>query len=218
MDYGYDEATTLTMLGEKAAALETSVNKLRGRALELEHRPLVIERVAKTLEGVNQTVEFVKVNRTWVTKEQIGAVLNKTAAFEAWWRNVSALQEERKLTEDPAYSVNDVAKRLQAVQKEAEKLMRIQYIPNPPPTPGGKSAYDDPFGGNYSKEWFEALKKNLSANGTNGTPNFSGFNFSDLNFTAEDAAGDAGSESASEEQAEEPASEETSEEKGEAEL
>merc|ERR1719311_264098 len=37
MDNGYEESTTLTVLGEKIAELEGSVNVLRNRALELEH-------------------------------------------------------------------------------------------------------------------------------------------------------------------------------------
>ena len=43
--------TTLAVLGEKIAELEGSVNVLRNRALELEHRPLVIERVEQARAG-----------------------------------------------------------------------------------------------------------------------------------------------------------------------
>merc|ERR1719482_2704858 len=126
------------MLGEKEAELNAALNRLRGRALELEHRPLAIERVEQVLKYVNETIDFVKLNRTWVTDEQREEVLNKSKAFEKWWSNVSALQEERALTEDPIYSVNEVAQRLGVVQKEAERLMRIQYIPKPAPAPPGR--------------------------------------------------------------------------------
>jgi hypothetical protein len=138
MEYGYDDATTLAMLGEKEADLNNGLNRLRGRALELEHREQAVERIAQVLQYVNETVEFVKLNRTWVKDQAptaIEGVLNRTRDFEAWWANVSAQQEARAITEDPAYSVNDVAKRLGAVQKEAERLMRIQYIPKPVPAP-----------------------------------------------------------------------------------
>merc|ERR1719487_1063062 len=139
MDYGYEESTTLTVLGEKIAELEGSVNVLRNRALELEHRPLVIERVEQVLAYVNETVEFVKANRTHVTPEQREVCTNKTEAFVAWWENVTALQADKKATEEPAYTGNDVMQRLEKLQKEAEKLMRIQYIPVPPPTSSART-------------------------------------------------------------------------------
>merc|ERR1719271_737265 len=188
MDNGYEESTTLTVLGEKIAELEGSVNVQRNRALEREHRPLVIERVEQVLAYVNETVEFVKANRTHVTPEQREVCTNKTEAFVAWWENVTALQADKKPTEEPAYKGNDVMQRLEKLQKEAEKLMRIQYIPVPPPTP--KGPYDDMFkDSNFSKEWFENLKKNLSDE-----------NFSNLNLSNTTEGAGEGSESPKEEE------------------
>jgi len=198
MDNGYEESTTLTVLEEKIAELEGSVNVLRNRALELEHRPLVIERVEQVLAYVNETVEFVKTNRTHVTPEQREVCTNKTEAFVAWWENVTALQAEKKATDEPAYTGNDVMARLEKLQKEAEKLMRIQYIPVPPPTP--KGPYDDMFkDSNFSKEWFENLKKNLSDENFSNF-NFSNFNFSNLNLSNTTEGAGEGSESPKEEE------------------
>jgi len=57
-------------------------------------------------------------------------------------------------------------------------LLRIQYIPKAPPTP--PPSYDDFFQkSNFSKEWYEQFKKNMS----DSEFNFSNFNFSDMNFS-----------------------------------
>ena len=56
----------------------------------------------EVLAYVNETVEFVKTNRTHVTPEQREVCTNKTEAFVAWWENVTALQAEKKATDEPA--------------------------------------------------------------------------------------------------------------------
>merc|ERR550514_1703246 len=101
-DYGYDADTTLELLQNKSLALETSLAVLTGRAIEMEQREQVIEMVDQVLQYVNETVELVKTNRTWVTPEQREVVTNKTDQFAERWANVTAAQEKKSKKEDPA--------------------------------------------------------------------------------------------------------------------
>merc|ERR1719181_1207097 len=111
-DYGYDVDTTLELLQNKTATLETSLAVLTGRAIELEQREQVIEMVDQVLKYVNETVELVKTNRTWVTPEQREVVTNKTDLFAEWWANVTAEQEKKSKKEDPAYTAKEVSARI----------------------------------------------------------------------------------------------------------
>merc|ERR1719353_2011123 len=163
-DYGYDADTTLELLQNKTAALESSLAVLTGRAIELEQREQVIEMVEQVLQYVNETVELVKANRTWVTPEQREVVTNKTELFVEWWTNVTAAQEKKSKKEDPAYTAKDVSARIGHLRSEGERLLRIQYIPKVPPTPA--PSYDDYFkDSNFSKEWYEQFRKNMSDDG-----------------------------------------------------
>merc|ERR1719333_263314 len=177
-DYGYDADTTLELLQNKTAALETSLTVLTGRAIEIEQREQVIEMVEQVLQYLNDTVELVKANRTWVTPEQREVVTNKTEAFVEWWTNVTQAQETKSKKEDPAFTAKEVSARIGHLRSEGERLLHIQYIPKVPPTPS--PSYDDYFkNSNFSKEWYEQFKKNMS----DSEFNFSNFNFSDMNFS-----------------------------------
>merc|ERR1711937_461161 len=172
-DYGYDADTTLEILQNKTAALETSLAVLTGRAIEMEQREQVKEMVDQVLQYVNETVELVKTNRTWVTPEQREVVTNKTDLFVEWWANVTAAQAQKSKKEDPAYTVKEVSAKIGHIRSEGERLLRIQYLPKVPPTP--PPSYDDYFkNSNFSKEWYEQFRKNMSD---------SEFNFSNLNFS-----------------------------------
>merc|ERR1719453_643283 len=142
-DYGYDADTTLELLQNKSAALETSLAVLTGRAIELEQRDQVKEMVDEVLKYVNETVELVKTNRTWVTPEQREVVTNKTEKFVEWWANVTEEQEKKSKKEDPAYTAKEVSAKISHLRSEGERLLRIQYIPKVPPTP--PPSYDDYF-------------------------------------------------------------------------
>merc|ERR1739848_634973 len=111
-DYGYDAETTLELLQNKTAALETGLTVLTGRAIEMEQREQVIEMVDAVLQYVNETVELVKTNRTWVTDEQREVVTNKTDRFAEWWANVTAEQEKKSKKEDPAFTAKEVSARI----------------------------------------------------------------------------------------------------------
>jgi hypoxia up-regulated 1 len=177
-DYGYDADTTLELLQNKSLALETSLSVLTGRAIELEQREQVIEMVDQVLKYVNETVELVKANRTWVTPEQREVVTNKTEQFAEWWANVTEAQAKKSKKEDPAYTVKEVSAKIGHIRSEGERLLRIQYIPKVPPTP--PPSYDDYFkNSNFSKEWYEQFRKNMS----DSEFNFSNFNFSNMNFS-----------------------------------
>merc|ERR1719453_2607458 len=178
-DYGYDADTTLELLQNKSLALETSLAVLTGRAIEMEQREQVIEMVDQVLQYVNETVELVKTNRTWVTPEQREVVTNKTELFVEWWANVTEEQEKKSKKEDPAYTAKEVSAKISHLRSEGERLLRIQYIPKVPPTP--PPSYDDYFkNSNFSKEWYEQFKKNMSGD---SEFNFSNFNFSNMNFS-----------------------------------
>lgn len=170
LEEGYE--ASLETLADKKQVLADAVSRLTARVFEYEHRSLVEERAVTVLEQLNETLEEVRVNHTWVTDVQREEVQNKSASFLEWWANATEAQAARTLHEDPAYSVVDVDRRLSYLVSEGKRLMRTVYIPKPAPKP----APEDDFG-SYSS-FYENLRKNFS-----NTTNWSGFNFSDINFT-----------------------------------
>jgi hypoxia up-regulated 1 len=179
-DYGLDAETTLDMVKDKTTTLAKAVAVLTGRAWEREQREQLAESVEAILKGSADIIEYVKANKTWVSEEQQQMLTNKTDAFVEWWASVTKEQETKAATDDPAYTVREAAAKLQAIKKEGERLMRIQYVPKAPPSPA--PGYDDIFkNSNFSKEWYENFKKNFS-NFSDSEFNFSGFNFSNMSF------------------------------------
>lgn len=182
-DYGLDAETTLDMVQNKTATLAKEVAVLTGRAWEREQREQLAESVEAYLSASTDIIEFVKANKTWVTEEQRQALTNKTEAFVEWWAKVTKEQETKAATDDPAYTVREAGAKLNAIKKEGEKLMRIQYVPKAPPSP--TPGYDDLFkNSNFSKEWYENFKKNFSNFSGDSDFNFSDFNFSNMSFNS----------------------------------
>lgn len=169
----YEEEAMLAsaeVLEGKLAELQEQVNPILRRAWELEQRPLLPEVVEKVRSYVNNTLEFVKLNMTWVAAHELEGVANLSSAFDSWWEGALANQSNTALTEDPAYSVNDAKRLLHRMQTEAQRLTKIRKIDPVPYSDygkgyggsGGYGGYDDP----KMRAYYEQMYKNNSRNGS----------------------------------------------------
>lgn len=180
-----DEAreANASFLEDKQMSLDEHVRPILKRAWELEQRALLTELVDKIREGANQTLEYVKLNMTWVAEKEITGVAALVEDFESWYTNVTELQSKKELTEEPAYEVIDVKRRLEKIRSEAIRLTKIKKI-DPMPYSSDYGRYGG-SGGDYWKdpkmrEWYEAYYKNMSRNGSNFSDHFRNFNFSNF--------------------------------------
>jgi len=191
-----EEAATAnaSTLEAKLEALQLHVAPIFARALELETRPLLAEKIEQVLGKVNVTLEYVKKNMTWVDAKEIEGVGNLSKAFEEWWANATENQSKLALTEEPAYRVREVERKLQRVASEAVRLTKIKKIDPMPYSDYGRGygGYGGYGGGGYDdpkmRAFYENLYKNYSMNGSNSSnwwrnfsnfSNFGGWNDSD---------------------------------------
>lgn len=179
-----DEAMSASaaVFAAKLKGLDEKVGPIKARVYELEQRPLMTELVTKTLNYTKTTLEFVRRNMTWVEEKDLQLVANMSEKFETWYANVTTLQQERALTEEPAYRAREVKTKLDKLRKEAQRLRKIRKIDPKPYSDFGRYGYG------YDEERMRAFYRNLSNaswNGTNGSNwwrNFSNFsNFSGWN-------------------------------------
>mmetsp|Transcript_57864 Transcript_57864/g.154601 ORF Transcript_57864/g.154601 Transcript_57864/m.154601 type:complete len:973 (+) Transcript_57864:272-3190(+) len=170
---------------DKLAGLRAQVDPILKRAKEHEERPALKEHIEKSLGTITATLAHVKRNMTWVAESELEKVHNMTEDFNSWFEGVERQQAELALTDEPAYTIADVKRRLSAVSKEAKRLKKIKKIE--------KRDYDSaywnsqygsqygPYGANSSgfdfSKFQEFMKKqNMSSNFTG---NGSGYNESD---------------------------------------
>lgn len=187
--YEEDAATAnASVFEDKLKSLQSVVFPILNRAFEFEHRPQLPEIIEKVKSYCNLTLTYVEKNMTWVSAKEREGVANMTSKFDSWYANLTEQQSTRSLTEDPAFTYNDVAKALRAIQSEAQRLTKIQKI-EPSPygygNTGGYGGYEGYGGyGKYSdpkmREYYDAMYRNMSANGSyDWMKNFS--NFSNYN-------------------------------------
>mmetsp|Transcript_63813 Transcript_63813/g.152188 ORF Transcript_63813/g.152188 Transcript_63813/m.152188 type:complete len:986 (+) Transcript_63813:96-3053(+) len=169
--------------------LHLAVGPILRRAQEYEFRPQLPEIVEKVLIGINKTLDYVRLNMTWVAATEREGLANMSAAFDQWYSNVTAEQAELPLTAEPAYSVAEVKRRLEKLNSEAMRLQKIKKIDYDYSKYGsgygsGRSGgYDDP----RMRAYYEAMMRNFSGNGSNRSEwwrnsNFSGFNDTDSEY------------------------------------
>ncbi|KAF4671072.1 Hypoxia up-regulated protein 1 [Perkinsus chesapeaki] len=96
------------------------------RADEVELREDLPEWVSKRLGSIRHTLDNVLANRTWVANETVWKIGNDTDEFESWFKEQQEKQMKAPLTEAPVYKVLDVKKRLAAIGKAANQLMKIR--------------------------------------------------------------------------------------------
>lgn len=172
-------------LEDKLQSLQEHVSPVASRAFELEQRPLLAEKIEQARDFVNDTLDFVRRNMTWVDSKEQEGVANLSRAFETWWASATANQSQRALSDEPAYRVRDAEKMLARLLSEARRLTKIQKI-DPMPYSGrgydrsggyggyGGNGYDDP----RMRAFYESMYRNFSMNGSNNTDwlrNFSNF-------------------------------------------
>eukprot|EP00930_Biecheleria_cincta_P085139 TRINITY_DN74550_c0_g1_i1.p1 TRINITY_DN74550_c0_g1~~TRINITY_DN74550_c0_g1_i1.p1 ORF type:complete len:957 (-),score=215.37 TRINITY_DN74550_c0_g1_i1:325-2928(-) len=176
-----EEARTAnaSFLEGKTMSLEEHVQPILKRAWELEQRALLPELVDKIREGANQTLEYVKSNMTWVAEKELTGVAALVEDFESWYANATELQSKKELTEEPAYEVIDVKRRLERIRSEAIRLTKIKKI-DPMPYSSDYDRYGDYWKDPKMRDWYEAYYKNMSRNGSNFSDYFKNFNFSNF--------------------------------------
>jgi len=182
-EWMYDEGfeAKLEDFRERLSNLQSIAEPILERALELEARESLPEWVQDQMAVIADTLNTVKVNRTWVNVSFVEDVQNKTDNFTAWFNARLEDQKALKDTEEPAYKAKNVRSLLTKVVRSAKDLLKIKKVA-PPKKDFAKekgSGYESPFGKfNFSDpnffendEWKE-LMANFSgrANGSDSDP------------------------------------------------
>lgn len=187
-----DEArnANASTLEEKLKFLQEKMYPILMRAWELEQRATIPDLVQKVKDYANATLDYVVKNMTWVAEKEVKGVSALIDELDSWYANVTENQSTLALTENPAYSVNDVKRRLQRIQSEAQRLTKIRKID---PMPYSDSRYGGYGKGDFWKdpkmrEFYEQYYRNFSKNGTNFSDMFR--NFSNFNRSRDDNESD----------------------------
>jgi len=180
-----DEArdANATLLSNKIQELEEHVRPILKRAWEMEQRAQLPELIQKIRDGANQTLEYVIQNMTWVAEKETTGVAELVESFNEWYANVTELQEKKELTEEPAYEVIDVKRRLDKIRSEAVRLTKIKKI-DPMPYSSDYGKYGDYWKDPKMREFYEQYYRNFSRNGSNSSDWFRNFNFSNFNYSS----------------------------------
>ncbi|KAF4686613.1 heat shock [Perkinsus olseni] len=110
---------------KRLEGLKKDVVPVLFRADEVELRADLPEWVSKK-SALDVLAQQVLTNRTWVANETAWKVGNDTDDFETWFKDLQEKQEATALTEEPAFKVLDVKKRLASIGKAANQLMKIK--------------------------------------------------------------------------------------------
>lgn len=111
---------------ERLNKLESEMNPIYERATELNARPNLIENVEKTIPKIEKMKTHIETKMDWVPKEKVEEATKKLEDFKAWWEKKSASQEKLADHDVPAYTKNQVEKKMKNVAKAFDKLGKIK--------------------------------------------------------------------------------------------
>lgn len=119
--------------GATRSDYESRLQKLRDllasmdeRAMELEAREDLPEKVSEVVDEVTKGVAFIAKNMTWVNETKTEAVSAKLSEFREWWSAQVEKQKSLPLHEAPAFTKSDVMQRLSKIQSDLGKLLKTK--------------------------------------------------------------------------------------------
>lgn len=122
---------------KKLTDLKQTGDAIFFRLAELTARPEAAAEARKIFGEVRQIFEEWSTSRPWLNQTEKDQVLVKVEAAEKWLKGVETSQAKLPGHETPEYNSADVKQKVEEIQRQVARLMRIPK-PKPKPTPNAK--------------------------------------------------------------------------------
>lgn len=119
---------------KKLADLRQTGDAIFFRLAELTARPEASTEARNIFSDVRQVFEEWSTSRPWLNQTDKSQVLDKVVGVEKWLEEVEASQAKLPGNETPVYKSADVKQKVEEIQRQVARLMRIPK-PKPKPSP-----------------------------------------------------------------------------------
>jgi len=96
------------------------------RALELEAREELPEKIKEILDDAKAMQAFIEKNMSWVNENKTKKATEDLTAFEEWWTKKQDQQAALPLSEAPAYTKEEAMEKVNKVYKDLDKLKKTK--------------------------------------------------------------------------------------------
>jgi len=139
-EWMYEGATDKAEYDSRFSKLKDVLGPLEERALELEAREDLPDKIKEAVDAMNKQAADVKKNKTWVNETKLESAVSKITEFEEWWSKKQESQKALPLYEAPAYTKAEVTEKLSKLQKDWDtKFKAATKKPKEPKKPKAAS-------------------------------------------------------------------------------
>jgi len=132
-DWLYDEEEpSAGKFKAKLREIQKLVQPIFSRAYELSNRDKAVTWGTDQIAFIRKAIANLTAEMDWVPKEEFEKATNSTNQFEVWLNKKVEEQKEKTLLETPAFSVEQVQRK---VDKIVDAVKLISKRPKPPPPP-----------------------------------------------------------------------------------
>jgi len=135
-DWLFDvEDPTAGVFKAKLREVQKEVLPVFGRAYELSQRDFYVDETQKHLGVLRKMITNLTETMTWVNETEFEKLTKSCDTFEDWFTKKLEEQAEKELTDEPAFRVDEIKKR---VEKLSDEVKRIAMRPKPAEKPKKK--------------------------------------------------------------------------------
>lgn len=170
--YGDGDTAAGSQYKEKLAGLNKKVQAIERRAAEGEARPALIKATRDFLELSTKTANSWPTIKPWLNETDVESFKNSMDEFSKWLDNVVGTQEKREPHEDPVFTAQEVANKVDVLRRQ---FSRLNNKPKPvekkaPPVveSAKKNDTDDDIGMKKKVEGGEAPMNETDAGSSSG--------------------------------------------------
>lgn len=132
-DWLYEDGSDMnyTVYQDKAKNITRDFNKFDGLKQGEIFRSQIVEKTNEALIAYENRLEDIKVNKTWITEEEVSDVQSKIDDLRVWLKNQTETQDKLEKYETPAFNADQVVKQMKALKKLYTKVSGKKK-PKPP--------------------------------------------------------------------------------------
>eukprot|EP00492_Amphilonche_elongata_P002563 TRINITY_DN280_c0_g1_i7.p1 TRINITY_DN280_c0_g1~~TRINITY_DN280_c0_g1_i7.p1 ORF type:complete len:211 (+),score=61.49 TRINITY_DN280_c0_g1_i7:703-1335(+) len=129
-DWLFDvEDPTAGVYKAKMREVQKEVLPIFSRAYELSRREYYVEETVKQMEVLRTVAGNLTMTYTWVNETEFVKLNKSIDDFEEWFNEKVEAQKSKELTEEPAFRVDDITKKM---EKLSDQVKKIANRPKPP--------------------------------------------------------------------------------------
>jgi len=123
-DWLYEDGADMnyTVYQDKAKNITADFNKYDGLKQGEIFRVQIVEKTIEALVAYENRLDDIKVNKTWITEEEVQDVQSKIDDLRVWLKNQTDAQEKLEKFEAPAFNAEQVVKQMKALKKLYTKV------------------------------------------------------------------------------------------------